>query len=265
MNSVNISIGKKIKKLREDTGYSQEQLASLLHIKRPTLSQIENGERKISADDLIQLAKVFNIPTDVLLNLKKPPNVIFQKQNAKANIMTNNDQIRISVPQKNLKKFKQVLLYILNKVGSKANIGETVLYKLLYFTDFDFYEKYEEQLIGATYIKNLHGPTPLEFKKIIARMIKDKEVEKVKSDYFNFPQTKYLPLIKPDLSNLSAREIEIINNVLNKLSDYNATQISEYSHNDVPWLVTEDGEVIDYETVFYRTALYSVRDTSDEL
>ncbi len=48
------------------------------------------------------------------------------------------------------------LLYVLNKVGCKYNVGETVLYKLLYFIDFDFYEKYEEQLIGATYVKNHH-------------------------------------------------------------------------------------------------------------
>jgi hypothetical protein len=45
----------------------------------------------------------------------------------------------------------------------------------------------------------------------------------------------------------------------------NATQISDYSHNDVPWLTTEDGKVIDYESVFYRTAPYSVRDYREDL
>ena len=101
--------------------------------------------------------------------------------------------MRISVPQKNLQKFKEVLLYILNKVGAKENIGETVIYKLLYFIDFDFYEKYEEQLVGATYIKNKYGPTPVEFVKIVEKMIKDGEIEKVKSEYFKLQQTKYLP------------------------------------------------------------------------
>ena len=73
------------------------------------------------------------------------------------------------VKPENLKKFKEVLLYILSKVGSKPNVGETVLYKLLYFIDFDYYEKFEEQFIGATYIKNHYGPTPIEFKKIVRR------------------------------------------------------------------------------------------------
>jgi uncharacterized phage-associated protein len=56
----------------------------------------------------------------------------------------------------------------------------------------------------------------------------------------------------------------MIDVVLEKLSDMNATQISEYSHNDVPWLTTDDGDIIDYESVFYRTAPYSVRSYSEE-
>ena len=126
--------------------------------------------------------------------------------------------------------------------------------------DFDFYEKYEEQMIGATYIKNYYGPTPVEFQSIVKEMIADGEIIKVKSKYFGFPQTKYLPLRKPELSNLRANEMEMIDNILNKLSDMNASQISDYSHNDVPWLTTEDGEIIEYESVFYRTAPYSVRE-----
>ncbi|MFH2108347.1 MAG: Panacea domain-containing protein [Chrysiogenia bacterium] len=169
------------------------------------------------------------------------------------------DEIRISVPQKNLEKFKEVLLYILGRVGSLPNVGETVLYKLLYFIDFDYYEMYEEQLIGASYQKNHHGPTPVEFKKIVEHMIKEEEIEKVKSEYFNFPQTKYLPRRQADLSKLKANEINLIDKVLCRFSDWNASQISEYSHRDIPWMTTESGKIIPYESVFYRTAPYSVR------
>jgi len=173
-------------------------------------------------------------------------------------------KIRINVPQKNLEKFKEVLLYILNKVGSKPNIGETAIYKFLYFIDFDYYEKYEEQLIGASYRKNKHGPTPIEFGKIVHKMIEEEEITKIENKYFEYTQTKYLPLRKPDLSKLNGNEIEVINNVLNRLSDMNANQISDYSHNDVPWLTTEEQEIIEYESVFYRTPAYSVREYSEE-
>ncbi len=249
-------IGKKIKTLRTKVGISQLKLAELMGISRPAISQLENSRRRVSAAELDRLAEIFNVSVNSLLDREKEPEVILQDRPKERIYQA---VIRINVPQKNLEKFKEVLLYILNKVGSKPNIGETVIYKLLYFVDFDFYEKYEEQLVGATYIKNHYGPTPTEFNKIVESMT-DSEIVRVKSKYFDFPQTKYLPLRKPDLSKLKANEIEVIDNVLNKLSDMNASQISDHSHNDVPWLTTEDGEVIEYESVFYRTAPYSVRE-----
>lgn len=262
MREIYIKLGQRIKEFREQSGISQQKLADMLGVSRPTMSQIENGERRISADELITLSEIFNLSIDSLLDLKKQPAVILSEGKKEKKITP---QIRISIPQKNLEKFKEVFLHILTKVGSRPNIGETVIYKLLYFIDFDFYEKYEEQLIGATYIKNHYGPTPIEFKKIVDKMTEDEEITKVDSSYFNYPQTKYLPLRKPDLSKLKANEIKLIDDVLNRLSDMNAAQISEYSHNDVPWLTTEDGKVIEYESVFYRTPQYSVREYGEDI
>jgi transcriptional regulator with XRE-family HTH domain len=256
-------LSQKIKAIRKRLGFSQEALAEKLGINRVAISQIENGERKISAEEIAKLSKVFHIPTDILLDLSKDVEVVLEKaQEKKPQEKTG---IRISVPQTNLDKFKEVLLYVLNKVGSKPNIGESVLYKLLYFIDFNYYEKYEEQLIGATYIKNRYGPTPTEFIKIVEDM-EGKDLIKVQGSYFQYPQTKYLPLRPPDMSkiNITGNEQELIDGVINSLSDLNAKQISDYSHNDVPWQTTEEGEVIDYESVFYRTPPYSVRDYSDD-
>jgi transcriptional regulator with XRE-family HTH domain len=257
-----IEIGRKIRELRGREGMSQQRLAELLGVLRPTISQIENGERKVSVEDLIKLSEIFDLPVGELLDLDKEPEVVLRRGNKEVS-QKPVQRLRISVPQKNLKKFREVLLYILNKVGSKPHIGETVIYKLLYFIDFNYYEKYEEQLIGATYIKNRYGPTPVEFKKIVDRMMKDRELMRVDRDYFKYPQTKYLPLREPDLSTLTANEVKVIDDVLNKLSDMNASQISSYSHNDVPWQAAENRQPMEYESVFYRTPAYSVRDDED--
>lgn len=254
-------IGIRIKALREQAGYSQENLAALLKISRVSLSQIETGGRKTSAGEIAKLSKIFNVSSDALLDLKKDIKIVLEKTSTPTKTK---QELRINVPQKKLEKFKEVLLYILNKVGSKPNIGESVLYKLLYFIDFNYYEKYEEQLIGATYIKNNYGPTPKEFIKIIEEMETKNEIVKVKGKYFQYPQRKYLPLRTPDLYKLNENERNMIDFVLWKLSDKNATQISKYSHNDVPWLTTDDGEIIDYESVFYRTPEYSMRSYSEE-
>lgn len=254
-------MGNRIKRLREQIGLSQDDLAKQMKINRVAVSQIETGKRKMSAQETAMLSKIFNTTSDILLDLKKDVAVIFEKRGKKS--PKPKKEIRISIPKKNLSKFKEILLYVLKQVGSKPNVGETVLYKLLYFIDFDYYEKYEEQLIGATYIKNYHGPTPTEFAKIVQQM-EGKDLVKVEKKYFKYPQTKYLPRRDPDLSKLTATELETINQVLNRLSDMNANEISAYSHDDVPWLTTEDGGVIEYESVFYRTPAYSVRSYDDD-
>lgn len=259
-------IGRRIRELREHLGMSQAELAAVVGVTRPTISQIESGIRKVSADELPDFSRALNASVNQLLGTTSLPRVsIVSDNHPPYNAKPAHDELRINVPQKNLKKFQQVLLYILNKVGAKPNIGETVLYKLLYFIDFDFYEKYEEQIIGATYIKNHHGPTPVEFRKLVDRMIATGEIERVKSRYFNFPQTKYLPHRTPDLSSLSAQEIEVIDKVLSRLADMNAKQISDYSHEDVPWKTAGNGEKIEYESVFYRTPQYSARVYGEDL
>ena len=65
-----------------------------------------------------------------------------------------------------------MLLYILERCAGKPNVGETVLYKLLYFSDFNYYELYEEHLTGAKYRKLLYGPVPQKLDTIIGQMMK---------------------------------------------------------------------------------------------
>lgn len=252
----------KIKLLRNQHGFSQDRLANELEMTRPTYMAMENGTRDITCSEAEKLAALYDISVTELFSgsASKPAvSVSLEKETARKPL----SGMRINVPQKNIKKFKEVLLYVLEKVGAMPHVGETVLYKLLYFIDFDYYEKYEEQLIGATYMKNKFGPTPIEFKKIVDRMSELNEVVVVKNKHFQYEQKKYLPLRSPDLRLLSGREIEHINDVLAKLAGKNASQLSEYSHEDVPWITTENGNIIDYETVFYRTPKTSVRNYDD--
>ena len=166
----------------------------------------------------------------------------------------------ISVSVNNVKKFKEVLLYIL----TKSSVEEDVIYKLLYFIDFDFYEKYEEQFFGAFYKKNSCGPIPIQFEAIVNSMISTRELRKIKIFYSQKKEEKFLPLREPNLDCLSGKEIAVIDEVLGRFYDKSASQISEYSKGDIPYMVTDDGEIIDYETVFYRTPEYSVRDYENE-
>lgn len=246
---------------RKNLGISQAYVAEKIGVSRASYIEIEKGEKELTLSQANKIAEIFNISLDELISGKiiSDIKVSLQEKPEKKAKKDFRQEIRIDVPQKNLKKFKEVLLYILEKVGGKSNVGMTVLYKLLYFIDFDYYEKFEEQLIGATYIKNHFGPTPVEFKKIVESMEEKGELETVKSKYFQHEQTKYLPRRESDISVLSAREIKHIDEVLARLGDKNAKELSDYSHKDIPWLGTEDGKMIKYESVFYRTPETSVR------
>jgi len=215
-----------IKNKRKLLSISQEEMAESLNISRPTYIKLEKGKSKPTEQQKIILARI---------------------------------EIR-EVPKEDVRKFKEVLLYILGKVGSRPNIGQTVLYKLLYFIDFDFYEKFEKQLIGATYIKNTYGPTPVSFAKIVKQMKLKGELVEVKSKYFDHNQTKYIPVKEVDILNLSGRELKHIDSEIERLARFTAKQLSELSHKDTPWLIAKDREILDYEFVFYRPEETSVRE-----
>jgi len=255
-------LGRRVKELREARGLNQSKLAERIGISRVQVSQVETGRRKLCADEVVKFAQAMNVDGDILLGMSAAPEVSLSP------IIPAKERqpIRINVPQNYAAKFKEVLLYILNQIGGRPQVGETVLYKLLYFIDFDFYEKYETQLIGATYLKNHYGPTPVEFQRIVDEMILQKEIVKVKDrHYFQYPQTKYVALRTPRTELLQGHEIELIDDVLRRLGYMNANEISAYSHRDVPWMVTEEMALIEYETVFYRTPEFSMREYEEDV
>jgi len=247
-----------LKKLRRENGVSQEFLAKKIGISRPTYIQIEKATRKMKVEEAQKLARFFGLSLEDFLSNKKnsKPEVKIEKRKKK---VKQKEELRISVPQERVDKFKEVLLYILERIGARPNIGEAVVCKIMYFIDFDFYEKYEEQLIGAKYIKNHHGPTPVAFPEIIKQMEKKHDLVPVVKKYFQYKQKKYLPLRKANLSDFSAREKDLIDTEIERFKDFNATKMEEYSHKDVPWIGAENLQPIDYEAVFSRTDEFSVR------
>ena len=167
-------------------------------------------------------------------------------------IRTQLESQKAETGKENIEKFKQVLLYVVSKVGSRPNIGQTALYKLLYFIDFDYYEKYQQYLIGATYIKNTHGPSPVSFAKIARDLKNQGKLVEVNSKYFNYDQKKYLVTAEPEVSSLSAQELKHIDDELARLASKSAKALSDLSHIDTPWRVAGEKQILNYRHVFYR-------------
>ncbi|MEA2088270.1 MAG: DUF4065 domain-containing protein [Patescibacteria group bacterium] len=253
-----------IKKLRQEHDISQEFLAEKIGVSRPTYAQIESGARDMSVKEAQKLAQFFGLSLENFLAGKKIPESKVELEKSKKPKIQK-FETRVSVPQEKVEKFKEVLLYILERIGARPNIGEAVVCKLIYFIDFDFYEKFEEQLIGAKYIKNHFGPTPVAFPEIVAQMEQDGDLTRVTKKYFQHEQKKYLPRRSADLSNFSAQEKELIDWEIERFKDFNAIKMRDYSHKDVPWIGADDLQPINYEAVFSRTDEFSVRQYDDEL
>ncbi len=252
-----LEIGNRIAELRKAKGLSQEEVSKELGVSRSSLTQIELGKRSLNVIEIQKLSSVLEFSVDEFLS----PDFFLDQAKDKVieDLMTEKEEIRISVPTLNVKKFINILLYILERCGGKPNVGETVLYKLLYFSDFNYYELYEEHLSGAQYRKLPYGPVPQKLDVIIQKMIEDKQLKRVKTTYFDKLQTRYIPLIKADLTMLLASEKEVIDRVIEQMSDWSAAMISHYSHEDKPWKATDMSDVIDYELAFYRKSPYTVR------
>ena len=249
-------LGQRISQLRKRKGLSQEDLALRIQMSRPSLAQIELGNRGIDVQEFQRFAQVLEFSLDDFVSKDFQALAV---ESLADNDATPQIQERISVPKLQVSKFKQVLLYILERCAGKPNVGETVLYKLLYFSDFNYYELYEEQLTGAKYRKLPYGPVPQKLDQIIEQMKVDGQLERIKTTYHGFPQTRYFPLEKADLRTFKASEKEVIDRVIEQMSDWSASAISDYSHKDIPWLATKEGEEINYELAFYREVPFSVR------
>ena len=65
-------IAERLKEARTLAGLSQENAAKFLDIKRPTISEIEAGRRKVTAEEIIRFSKLYKVRTSWLL-LKEEP------------------------------------------------------------------------------------------------------------------------------------------------------------------------------------------------
>jgi len=227
-----------IRNKRKSSGISQTEVAKSLGISRPTYAKLELGDLKPTATQKSILAKIFGVSNDVV-----------EKNSVGKEIVLKG--IR-QVPKENVEKFKQVLIYIISKVGSRPNIGQTALYKLLYFIDFDFYQKNQKYLIGATYIKNTHGPSPVSFAKISKDLERSGLLVEVNNKYFGYDQKRYMITSEPDVSLLTAVELKHIDDELERLAFKSAKELSELSHIDTPWRVADERQILNYRHVFYR-------------
>ena len=73
---MNIEIANRLVQLRKQHGLSQEELAEKLGISRQAISKWERAESSPDTDNLISIAKLYNVSLDELLKTDEDPETL---------------------------------------------------------------------------------------------------------------------------------------------------------------------------------------------
>ncbi|HLP86335.1 MAG TPA: Panacea domain-containing protein [Candidatus Paceibacterota bacterium] len=159
----------------------------------------------------------------------------------------------------NIEKYKNTILYLANKLGGTIK-GKKKLAKLLYFVDFDFFEKYENSITGTTYKHLPMGPVPSNLIETLD-LLKNEGSLDVKIEDLGeslIPMEVYTAKIQANREIFNQQEIEMLDRIINKYGGLNGGQLEQLSHAEAPFNATKLGEEIPYELSFYRETDFSV-------
>lgn len=61
------AVGQRLRLAREQSGLSQGQVAKMLEMHRPTVSQIEAGQRVVRPEEIARLAEIYGVKEDWII------------------------------------------------------------------------------------------------------------------------------------------------------------------------------------------------------
>ena len=219
-------IHKTLQQARTAFGYSQEQMAELLGVSRPTYAEIEKGKGDITMSSLERLANKTGISINSLLT---------------------REDIRVEATnQEALNKYKKMVLYMLHcGVASDGKITKTKLAKLLYLADFSWFYQRLASMSGLTYRRIQYGPVPDQYFRALEELVHDNQITISDGTAQMISAVESLP----PSGGLTKEEQTLIKNVCKKWRGKNTSDIVEFTHSQLPWKLCKENELIPYELI----------------
>jgi len=215
----------KIKELRIKNNLSQEKIAQAIGVSRPTYTAIENGKQELSLEEAKKLTILFSISVDELLSGSIP----------------------------NIQKYKHMILTFLRmNVSKDGKIPKTKLAKLLYLADFAWFYDSFESMSGMQYRKIVYGPVPDTFFRVLDEL---EEEGKIIIDRKNENGKECFLVSESDsnknekIQTISIEEKFLMKNIAEKWKDKKTQEIVNFTHNQLPYSLCRDNELIPYELI----------------
>ncbi|MEA2088922.1 MAG: Panacea domain-containing protein [Patescibacteria group bacterium] len=152
----------------------------------------------------------------------------------------------------NEKKYYNVILFFANKIQN-GTLGKLKMMKLLYFLDFDFFEKYGKSVTGDKYLRWENGPVPKMAEKIMKQMSGDDIKILRRKVGIGYNDQQHIEALKNfDLKLFSKEELMMMDEIADKWEKFSGTEMKNASHGEAPWIATKPNEIIDYNLTYYR-------------
>jgi DNA-binding XRE family transcriptional regulator/uncharacterized phage-associated protein len=214
-----------IEQARLARGYSQEQVAHAIGVSRPTYIKIESGKNELTVRQAKALSSMLRIDMDDILCMADGTSVF-------ADVL------------KSTEKYKQIILNAL-KYGADEDgkITKTKLAKLVYLADFIWYYLNSTPMSGMTYRKLPRGPVADVYFRALDEMEEDGAI--IREPKGNSIMFSLIEREAPT-SRLSSDEINLIKKIGKAWSCKSTSDIVNFTHEQLPWQICRDGEVIPY-------------------
>lgn len=152
----------------------------------------------------------------------------------------------------NNKKYKNTILFFANKIQNNT-LGKLKMMKLLYFLDFDFFEKYGKSITGDEYLRFENGPVPRMAEKILKEMTgEDIKITREKLGVGYNDRQRIEPLKSFEMDIFSKEELMMMEDIADKWEKFSGVEMKNASHGEAPWIATKPNDVIDYNLAYYR-------------
>lgn len=152
----------------------------------------------------------------------------------------------------NEKKYKNAIIFFAKKIQN-GTLGKLKLMKLLYYLDFDHFEKYGESVTRDEYLRFENGPVPRMAEKLIKQM-NGKEIKIIRRkirEGMN-DQMHIEAVTDFNLNVFTKEELVMLEEVATKWDKFTGTEMKMATHGEAPWISTKPNEVIDYNLAYYR-------------
>jgi transcriptional regulator with XRE-family HTH domain len=212
-----------LKKLRAEKGLSQQQLAERLSIARTSYVALEQGRRELSLGEAENLADFYGISIA--------------------------DLVGGAVP--NSEKYKHMLFAFLRaEVSGDGKIPKTKLAKLLYLADFAWYYEHFASMSGMPYRKIQYGPVPDAYFRIVDELYEEGKITiDTKTTDGAMLISQSASGVREPIDTLNNKEQKLIVAIAKKWKHKRTQEIVDFAHNQLPYKVCSEGEIIPYELI----------------